>query len=204
MVTVSPKNPNITDISENDKRVLRSHFYTSPSALLLLEIHFSGNYGLSLLSNQNGYGLMLAAGCRECVATAPQGNAQGESNAAQGNPTATAHAIEGTITHLGSASSSMRSRGKKCPRTFSGGGVQGNLLNTLSSKIAAVRRRAKAKGKWAQRASLWDANPSSEETSDISSQEGCDQEVELHMFIECPVHHLAVYICFYLKALATT
>ena len=143
---------------------------------------------------KNSYGLMLVASCRECVTSAPQGNSQGEANATQGNPMATVHTLEGTITYLGSALLSMRNRGKKHPRTFLGG-IQGNLSNTLGPKIAAVRCRAKGKGKQAQKASLWDANPSPEETSDISSQEGCDQEEEPCMFVECPVHHLADYIC---------
>ena len=137
-----------------------------------------------LPSNQNGCGLKLVAGCVECVASA-----------SQSNPTAAVHAPEGTVTHLGSASSSTRGRGKKRPRTFSGG-LQGNLSNTLGPKIATVRHRAKAKGKQAQKTSLWDADPSPEETPDISSQEYSDQQAEPRMFIECRVHHLADYICF--------
>jgi hypothetical protein len=43
-------NPDISFISENDERVLRSNFYTSPSTLPPLEIHFSGQNGLSLPS----------------------------------------------------------------------------------------------------------------------------------------------------------
>lgn len=49
----SEKNPDLSTVSENDERALRSNFYTSPSALPPLEIHFSGQNGLSPHSNQN-------------------------------------------------------------------------------------------------------------------------------------------------------
>jgi len=51
-VKVSPESPEISSISENDERVLNNPLYTSPSALPLLEMHFSGQNGLSLLPNQ--------------------------------------------------------------------------------------------------------------------------------------------------------
>jgi hypothetical protein len=47
----SETNPNISAVSENDERVLGSKFYTSPTEFPPLEIHFSGQNGLSLLSN---------------------------------------------------------------------------------------------------------------------------------------------------------
>jgi len=52
MVNASPKSPEISSISENDERVLKNPLYTSPSALPLLEMHFSRQNGLSLLPNQ--------------------------------------------------------------------------------------------------------------------------------------------------------
>jgi len=94
-------------------------------------------------------------------------------------------------------SPSMRSKGKKHLRNFSGG-VQGNLLNTRGPKVAALRRRAKAKGNWAQKAGPQDANLSS--PGHISLQEGCDQEVEPRMSTKGPLQHFADYLCCQLKA----
>jgi len=76
-INASETNPDISTISENDERALRSNFYALPSALPLLEIEFSGQNGLSLLSKQNGY----VAGCRECMASAPQDNLGEEGSA---------------------------------------------------------------------------------------------------------------------------
>jgi len=92
---------------------------------------------------------------------------------------------------------SMRSKGKKCLHNFLGG-VQGNLLNTCGPKVAALRCRAKAKGNRAQKAGPWDANLSS--PGHISSQEGCDQEVEPCMSTKGPLQHFADYLCCQLKA----
>jgi hypothetical protein len=50
-IKASETNPDISSISENDERVLRSNIYTLPSALPPLEIHFSGQNGSPLLSN---------------------------------------------------------------------------------------------------------------------------------------------------------
>ena len=47
-------NPDISTISENDERALRSNYYTPPDTLLPLEIHLLGQNGMSLLFNQNG------------------------------------------------------------------------------------------------------------------------------------------------------
>ena len=60
---MSKTNPDIGTISENDNRVLSNPIYTSPTAFLPLETHFSGKNGLSILSNQNGYDLTSVAGC---------------------------------------------------------------------------------------------------------------------------------------------
>jgi hypothetical protein len=51
-INESETNPNISAISENDERALSSSHYTSPSKLPPLEIHFSGQNGLSLLSGK--------------------------------------------------------------------------------------------------------------------------------------------------------
>jgi hypothetical protein len=46
----SETSPNISAVSENDERVLGNEYYTSPTEFPPLEIHFSGQNGLSLLS----------------------------------------------------------------------------------------------------------------------------------------------------------
>jgi len=180
------ENPDISTISEDDERVLRNQYYTSPSALPPLEIHFSGKNGLCLFSNRNGYALTSIDGCRECMESAPQDNSGGEGDTAQGGSAATFHALEDNTAHIGSASPSMHNKGKKRRRAFSGG--VGNLSSTRSPKVPAVIRRAK--GKWAQKAGSCDANPTSpEETSDTSPQEGRDREVEPRTFTGARVQH---------------
>jgi hypothetical protein len=51
-LNASETNPDISAISENDERVLRSNFYTPPSAFPPLEIHFSGQNGSSPLHSK--------------------------------------------------------------------------------------------------------------------------------------------------------
>ena len=84
-ISASETNPDISTISENDERALRSNYYTPPDTLPPLEIHLSGQNGSSLLSTQNGLALTLVAGCRECVASAPQANLEEGGNTTQGN-----------------------------------------------------------------------------------------------------------------------
>jgi hypothetical protein len=84
-VNASETNPDISTISENDERALRSNFYTSPSEMPPLEIHSSGQNGPSLLSNIPSYALMSVDGCRKCMGFAPQHNSGEEGNATQGN-----------------------------------------------------------------------------------------------------------------------
>src|SRR5882757_1430255 len=84
-INASETNPDISTISKNDKRALRSIYYMSPGALLPLEIHFPGQNGPSLLSNHNGHALTSVADCRECKESAPQDNQGGNGNATQGN-----------------------------------------------------------------------------------------------------------------------
>jgi hypothetical protein len=63
MIEASENNPDISSVSETDKRALNSPYYNLPSILLPLEIHFLGKNGLSLLPNQNDYTLTLVANC---------------------------------------------------------------------------------------------------------------------------------------------
>lgn len=180
-INASEANPDISAISENDERVLKSKYYTLPSKLPLLEIHFPGQNGPSLLSNQNSQALTLVAGCRECTTAASQGNLEEEGNAMQYNSAATSHALKDNLAHMGSAPLSTPSRAKK-RRRASSGGLQGNLPNIRGPKVAGVIRRTK--GKQAQKASSQDANPSSplEQKFYTSSQESRDLEAELCMF----------------------
>jgi len=46
MIGAFETNPDISAISENDERALRSNFYILPNILPLLEMHFSGQNGL--------------------------------------------------------------------------------------------------------------------------------------------------------------
>ena len=50
-ISRSETNPDISAISENDERVLGNKYYTSPTEFPPLEIHFSGQNGLSPLSS---------------------------------------------------------------------------------------------------------------------------------------------------------
>jgi hypothetical protein len=51
-VDANEENPDISTISENDKRAVGNRFYTCPSKLPPLEIHFSGQSGPSLPCNE--------------------------------------------------------------------------------------------------------------------------------------------------------
>ena len=51
-INKSEINPALSTISENDEAALKSNYYTSPSTLPPLEIHFSGKNGLSFLLDQ--------------------------------------------------------------------------------------------------------------------------------------------------------
>ena len=146
-INASETNPDISTISKNDKRALRSIYYMLPGALLPLEIHFSGQNGPSLLSNHNGHALTSVADCRECMESAPQDNQGGDGNATQGNLAPTSHILEDNLTHMGSASLGMLNRGNsgKKHRCTSSGGLQGNLPNAHGPKVAGVVRRARGK-----------------------------------------------------------
>jgi hypothetical protein len=73
MINASETNLDITAISENDKRVevLGHNLYILPSALPMLEIHVSQQNSTPFLLNQNGYALILLAGCHECMSSVP-------------------------------------------------------------------------------------------------------------------------------------
>ncbi len=188
-VHASASSPDISSISENDERALRSNFYTSPSEMPPLEIHSSGQNGPSLLSNINGYALMSVAGCRECMGLAPQDNS-GEGNATQDSSAATPHAPEDNLEDIGGTSLRAHSKGKK-HRRASSGGTQGNLSNSRGPKVAGVIRRPKEKQ--AQKAGSRDDNPSSPEEK--LSQEGRDRETEPRMFTRVPVQHSTDNLC---------
>ena len=181
-INASDANSDIRTISENDERALRSDLYIPPSAFPSLKIHFSGQNGPSLLSNQNGYFLTSVACCRECMAPAPPQDSTG---------------VEDNLAHISSASLSLRNKWKK-RRHASSGGVQGNISNTHGPKVAGVIPRAKQEQ--VQKAGLWDANPSPpEERSDKSIQEGSDREAEPCMFTGVLVQNFANDIYFSLK-----
>ena len=63
ILAASEDNPDIGSMSEADERVLNSPYYNPASALLPLEIHFSGKNGPPLLPNPNDYTLTSAANC---------------------------------------------------------------------------------------------------------------------------------------------
>ena len=195
VINMSERNPDLHTISESDERVLTQGLYTSPSAFPPLEIHFPGQNGLSLLSNQRDHALTPVAGCRECTASAPQDNSGGESNTAQGRSDTTAHALEDNIAHTGATSLSPSKKGKK-RRRASSGAAQGNPSNARGPKAAALMHRAK--GKAAQKARSSDANHSSpEEILDNSPEEGRDREVGPCMFTEGSAQRFLDNICHY-------
>ncbi|KAH9038878.1 hypothetical protein EDB85DRAFT_1887644 [Lactarius pseudohatsudake] len=58
---------NISSVSENNPKGLSSNYYTSPSNLPPLDIHFPGQNGADPLSDTHVSPLTLAASCRECM-----------------------------------------------------------------------------------------------------------------------------------------
>ncbi len=129
-------------------------------------------------SIKNGYTLILVAGCQECMASAPQDNSAAKS-----------HTREDDLASMGSTSPSTCNKERKCRRA-SLGGVQGSLPNTCRPKVARIMRRAK--GKQAQKAGSWHANPSPlGGKSDESSQEGKDWEAKPSMFSGAPAQRFA-------------
>ena len=80
----SNDSPNISSVSEDDPRVLSNKYYTSPSDLPPLDIHFPGQNGATLLGDAHGSPLTLtsAASCQECMASQPQDNSVGVGNMA--------------------------------------------------------------------------------------------------------------------------
>jgi hypothetical protein len=176
----SEANPDISTVSENDERVLRSNFYTSPIAFPPLEMHFSGQFcpyihpieppiKIAIFS----LSLIPVAGCPECMSCGI---------ASQGNSAATNPTSESNSTNIGRVSPSPHKKGtQKKRRRASSGGSLGNLPNARGPKVAGVIRRPKEY--LAQKAGSLDANTSSpEEWSDISSKERRNQDTEPRMF----------------------
>src|SRR5713226_1338539 len=187
VINASHTNRDISTISENNERALKSIHYTSPSAFPPLEIHFPGQNGRSLLFNQYGNALTLVAGGQKCMASSPQNDSGGEGNATQGNLAATSNTLEDNLAHIGSTHLSKPNKARKCQRASSGA-VQGNLSNTRGPKAAQLICRAK--GKQAQKSDLSNINSSSPEGKlDKSSREGRDWEAEPSMFAGVPVQY---------------
>ena len=186
-INASETNPDISTISENDKRVevLGNNLYISPSALPPLEMHVSGKNSTALLSNQNGYALILLAGCRECMSSAPQDSSAGEDYAAPSTAPPISPGMEDNSGHMG-ATASTRNKGKK-RRRASSGSVRGNLLSTRGPKAAALIRATK--GRSAQKAGSRNVNTSSEEGASKKSSQGRDRGVEPCALIRSPVQH---------------
>ena len=174
MMDASEDNPDISSVSETDKRVLNNPYYNSPSTLPPLEIHLSVKNGPSLLPNQNGHTLTSVANCRECMAFPPQDHSG----------------------DIGSASPNMRNKRRK-RRRASSGGLKGNLPSTRGPNVVIHR----AKRKQTQRVGSSDPNPSSpEEQPGTSSQKSRDREAEPCMFTKVPARHFADDVCCSLNA----
>ena len=188
-INASETNPDISAISENDKRVkvLGNSLYISPSALPPLEMHVWGQNSTALLSNQNGYALILLAGCRECMSSAPQDSPGGEDHAASSTAPPISHGMEDNLEYMG-ATTSTRNKGKK-RRRASSGSVRGNLLSTRGPKAAGLIRGTKER--CAQKAGSRNANASSEEGASKKPSQGRDRGVEPCTLIRSPVQHLS-------------
>jgi hypothetical protein len=183
IIKASHTNPDISTISENDERALKSKLYTLPSIFPPLEIHFPGQNGQSFLFNHYCNALTLIAGCWKCMASFSQNNSGGEGT--QGNLATTSNTLKDNLAHIGSAHPSKPNKVRKC-QCASSGAVQGNLSNTHGLKAAWLICRAK--GKQAQKSNSWDINSlPSEGKSDKSSWECRDWEAEPSMFTGVPV-----------------
>jgi hypothetical protein len=69
------KSPDFGSVSENDPRTLSNDYYTSPSDLPPLNIHFPGQNGTAYLSDMCSSLFSSVALCRECMVSQPQVNA---------------------------------------------------------------------------------------------------------------------------------
>ena len=70
----SDKSPDIGSVSENDPRTLSNDYYTPPSNLPPLNIHFPGKNGVTYLSDICGSLSSLVALCQECMVSQPHVN----------------------------------------------------------------------------------------------------------------------------------
>ena len=77
----SPKIPSISSVSEDDIRAQRGDYYTPPSELPSLDIHFDGQEGMAQNCDNCVSWLTLAA-CRECMASAAPNPLQSQVNVA--------------------------------------------------------------------------------------------------------------------------
>jgi hypothetical protein len=186
----SEANPNISTVSENDERVLRSKFYISPIAFPPLEMHFLGQIGPYILLIEPpikiaifSLSLIPVAGCQECMS----GGIASQGNSAAMNPTS-----KSNLTNIGRVSLSPRNKGtQKKRRRASSGGSLGNLPNARGPKTAGVIRRPKEN--LARKAGSPDASSSSSEGwSDRSSQESRNQDTEPRMFSGVIAQHFDV------------
>lgn len=123
----SDKSPDISSVSEDDPRALRSNYYTSPGDLPPLDIHFSGKNGTATPSDARGSSLTSAASCRVCAASEPQGNSASVGDATMAMPLAAsslepmASEPQDNSEEVGDTTITMPSRGKKRRRASSSG-----------------------------------------------------------------------------------
>lgn len=184
-INASETNPDISAISENDKRVevLGHNLYISPSELPVLEMHILEQNSMPLLLNQNSHALTFLAGCRECMSPAPQDSSGGEGYGAEPTASPLFQAMQDNISYVGT-SKSTRNKGKK-RRRASSGSVRGNLLSTCGPKAAALMRTTKERS--AQKAGSRSVNASSSQEASETSSRGGDKGVEPCMFIRSRV-----------------
>jgi hypothetical protein len=115
----SDKSPDIGSVSEDDPRVSSSCYYTAPSDLPPLNIHFPGQNGTAHHSDSCGFLLPLAALCQEFMVSEPQDNV-GAHDAEMNAPlplTDTEPIPSIPVDNLADAGDSMtnvHSKGKKC------------------------------------------------------------------------------------------
>ena len=119
------------------------------------------------------------------MASSPQDNSGGNRDA---DLAALLHAQEDNSV-LGSASTSKRKAGKK-HRRASSGSVQGNHPNARGPTVARVVR--KAKGLHPRKEGSWDANASTQEKSQSSSDEIRDWEADSRMFTDASASNLPI------------
>lgn len=141
----SDNSPDIGSVADNDPRTLRDGYYTSPSDLPPLNIHFPGQNGAAYLLTCADLRFLLSsiALCEECMFTQPQVNAGAvEEKPNSSIPVAEAELVPpGLVENLAGTSDSaigVRTKGKKRRRASSGG------VNGESCRLMALFKRDKA------------------------------------------------------------